>query len=361
MDFNDTILVSRTPRFAGIESDDWERWISRFESLTAGQGDAERAKRLLPLLDGAALDHAHSLYKVDSSYSRIKSGLGVRFGKSVEPLQAQAELGHASQSPGESAASFADRIERLGRAAFPQTTGPAGEGKGHEGTNAESAFVMKTLTSRFICGLRDEGLQTKLCHRNPESLSAAVAVIQELHKRQEVVQAVRAANPSAHSGTGHLPPGAAASAVPAEVGGGSQQGVRIAQLQQEIGQLRSSLEAFAVAKTDHLPEAIKCYGCGAPGHLRRDCPAVRRGQPRSGRKVPRVKCFSCGQEGHVRSYCQSAVQAATPVQPWCLFCGEAGHWMATCHSRLQQGPPVMRGHQGLTPRETLPSDRQPEN
>ena len=361
MDFNDTILVSRTPRFAGIETDDWERWISRFESLTVGLGDVERVKRLLPLLDGVALDYAHSLYQGDSSYSEIKSGLGVRFGRLIEPLQAQAELGRASQSPGESAESFADRIKRLGRAAFPHSTGPSGEGKGPEETYAERAFVMKTLTSRFICGLRDEWLQTKLCHRNPESLSAAVAVIRELHKRQEVVQAVRAANPSTHTGTEPLPLGAVASAVHAEVGGGSQQDARIAQLQQEIGQLRSSLEAFAVAKTDHLPEAVKCYGCGAPGHFRRDCPVVRRGQPRTGPRATRVKCFSCGQEGHIRSNCQSAVQAATPLQPFCLFCGEAGHWMAACHSRLQQGPPAMGGRRGLMSREALPSDKPAEN
>ena len=216
MDFNDSILASRTPPCAGIETDDWERWISGYESLTVGHGDDERVQRLLPLLDGVAHDHVHSLYKVNSSYSEIKSGLEVR--------------------PGKAAESLADRIKELGRAAFPHSTGPSGEGKGCEGTDAESAFVMKTLTSRFICGLRDEWLQTKLCHRNPESLSEAVAVIQELHKRQEVVQAVRAANPSTHTGTGHLPLGLQRQLFMQryQVGGGSQQDVRIALLQQDV-------------------------------------------------------------------------------------------------------------------------------
>lgn len=361
MDFNDTILVSRTPRFSGIATEDWEQWISRFESLTVGHGDDERVKRLLPLLDGVALDHAHSLFKVDKTYSKIKSGLDSRFGRSIEPLQAQAELGRASQLPGESATSFADRIEKLGRAAFPPTTGPLEEGKGRAAVGADSAFVMKTLTSRFICGLRDEWLQTKLCHRNPESLSAALEVIKELHKRQEVVQAVRAASSSPHAeqdGTGRL----ASAAHAAEVGGASLQDTIICQLQQEVGQLRSSLEALAVAKSSSdMPKPITCYGCGASGHFRRDCPAVRRSQPRYGPRAGNLRCFSCGEEGHIRRNCPFVVPGAAALQPMCLFCGGAGHWMATCRSRLQQGPPATRG-QGLAPGGApLPANKSSEN
>ena len=118
MDFNDTILVSRTPRFAGIETDDWEGWISRFESLTLGHNDEGRVKRLLPLLDGVALDCARSQFQTNKAYDQLKACLSTRFGRTVDPLQAQAELGRATQLPGESAASFADRIEKLGRAAF---------------------------------------------------------------------------------------------------------------------------------------------------------------------------------------------------------------------------------------------------
>ena len=177
-----------------------------------GQNDEERIRRLLLLLDGVVLDCARSQFQTDKAYKQLKACLSTRFGRTVDPLQAQAELGRAAQLPGESAANFADRIEKLGRAAFPdmvaalsktkteKVTGGT-DGKDQVTDKNDHAFFMKTLTSRFICGLSNEWLQTKLCHKRPESLADAVSMINELHKRQEVVQAVRLGN----GGAGRAP------------------------------------------------------------------------------------------------------------------------------------------------------------
>ena len=386
MDFNDTILVSRTPRFLGIETDDWEGWISRFESLTLGQNDEERIKRLLPLLDGVALDCARSQFQIDKAYDQLKACLSTRFGRTVDPLQAQAELGRAVQLPGESAANFADRIEKLGRASFPdmvaalsktktgKVTGGT-DGKDQVAEKNDYAFFMKTLTSRFICGLSDEWLQTKLCHKRPESLADAVSMINELHKRQEVVQAVRLGN----GGAGRVRPGGAPEAAAvrqaerlglrsaaalnqAEIEGGdnARRDVQIAELEREVSNLRASLEAVTVANADSdSSRRAACYKCGSPGHFRRDCPAARRSQARS--RATRMTCYSCGEEGHLRNSCPFAARAGAAPRPVCLCCGQSGHWMAECHALSGQMRHAIEGGHGVTPRQTAARTGQAEN
>lgn len=381
MDFNDTILVSRTPRFLGIETDDWEGWISRFESLTQGYKDEERIKRLLPLLDGVASDCASSHYKTDRTYEGIKAHLSARFGRAVDPLQAQAELGRVTQRPGESAANFADRIRKLGQAAFPDMAAGVSEpaagqadtkttsamsakpGKMSADSKPDNVFVMKTLTSRFICGLSDEWLQTKLCHKRPESLTDAVSMIHELHKRQEVIQAVRVGHTAAagQAGRGDLGSAAASARVQVE-GGGDHRDALIAQLEREVGDLRASLEAATVANGGSGPDSSRravCYGCGSPGHFRRDCPAVRRGQPRH--RATKVTCYSCGEEGHIRNNCPFSARAGASPRPICLLCGRSGHWMAACHALSDQWTRSIQGGQGEVPKPTTSRVAETEN
>lgn len=362
MDFNDTILVSRTPRFAGLDTDDWEGWIARFEALTSEHGDEGRLKRLLPLLDGLASDCAQSQLKLNKSYCELRKHLGERFGRSVDPLEARAALGGVRQAPGETVANFADRIEKLGRAAFPpQAAAPGSKGSG---STEPRKFLDEDLASRLICGLRDEWLQAKLCHRRPGSLSEAVSIVNELNKRQEVVQAVRAAGQSPVTQKGCAGVRSAVSAVDAEpdrVDASCSDG-RVAQLEQEIANLRYSMETLVAAASSRtgaeLSRDISCYRCGAPGHMRRDCPAARRAQPRPG--TGDVICFCCGERGHIRIDCPFKEPGRGPRRPFCLACGRSGHWMAACRSLTDHVTQSAQGGRQTAP--TKPTDnRQPEN
>ena len=110
----------------------------------------------------------------------VKAALTEHFGKKTDTLQAHAELGRAMQQPGESVESFASSVRRIGKLAYP---GVAGGDK----------TVEESITSRFICGLRDEWVQRKLYRRAPTTLKEAVKVFKELRSQQEAVQAVRGA------------------------------------------------------------------------------------------------------------------------------------------------------------------------
>ena len=60
-----------------------------------------------------------------------------------------------------------------------------------------------------ICGLHDIWTQSKICNRNPETLTEAIQLVQTLRCRQEGLQAVRAATASSMAVVSGLSQGAA--------------------------------------------------------------------------------------------------------------------------------------------------------
>ena len=152
------MLLSRARKFSGNSGDDWEKWVDRFEAQTHLYKDEDRLQCLLGLLEDDALDVFVSLSaKAKVDYSTVKAALTDHFGKKTDTLQAHAELGRAMQEPGESVESFASRVRKIGKLAYP-------------GVAEGDKTVEGSITSRFICGLRDEWVQRKLCGRAPNDL-----------------------------------------------------------------------------------------------------------------------------------------------------------------------------------------------
>ena len=167
------MLLSRARKFSGNSGDDWEKWVDRFEAQTHLYKDEDRLQCLLGLLEDDALDVFVSLSaKAKVDYSTVKAALTDHFGKKTDTLQAHAELGRAMQEPGESVESFASRVRKIGKLAYP-------------GVAEGDKTVEGSITSRFICGLRDEWVQRKLCGRAPTTLKEAVKVFKELRSQQE--------------------------------------------------------------------------------------------------------------------------------------------------------------------------------
>uniref|UniRef100_A0A8V0Y0E9 CCHC-type domain-containing protein n=1 Tax=Gallus gallus TaxID=9031 RepID=A0A8V0Y0E9_CHICK len=100
-------------------------------------------------------------------------------------------------------------------------------------------------------------------------------------------------------------------------------------------------------------QRMKCYSCGEPGHVQRDCKKPKQAH-KNACAIPtrpymlaarldagtaqRMKCYSCGEPGHVQRDCKKPKQAhknacAIPTRP-CARCRRGLHWARECH---QQG------------------------
>ena len=244
-------------------------------------------------------------------YITVKAALNDHFGKKVDTLQAHAELGRATQNPGESIESFAGRVRKLGRLAYP-------------GMTDDDKAVEGSITSRFICGLRDEWAQGKLCGRAPSTLSDAVQIVKELRSRQEAIQAVRAAQQSTVTSVAVATgPSSDREAATAAGSGGDTR-----DLDQRISNMEHTMRALVASQrnldSNSNGRAIKCYGCGVEGHIRRNCPNQQRSSGnRDARSARRDRAEADGTAGR-------PLTANGPPAPFCLCCGQHGHWMAGC-------------------------------
>ena len=335
----DTVLLSRLEIFSGEGKYELQAWLGRFELLTGKCAKDEKARFLLGLLGGKAFEYCSVLpEQVRKDYGQLKQSLLDRFGRRVNALHAYSEFTRASREPGETVQDFAERVRKLALQAYPDPT-----------------VAEANCLQQFICGLNDPSLQSKLLVKDVQSLKAAVSHSHDIQRQHEALEAMgacssgRAAAPvrSQPSDVDRLPVAPATETMSAAVVANDD---RLDQIRRQLESIQASLSQGATAPAHAVARstrAARCWKCGAPGHMRINCPQLTStSETRRPAAAGRSACYLCGDEDHWAARCPLKASGRGGLQrgpvrteprglnaerrPFCYCCGSEGHWMAQC-------------------------------
>ena len=287
-------LMSRIRKFDGNNEEGWEVLIQRFE-LLAGLGDkSEWLESLFICLDGKALDACTSMpVKLRGQYTEVKKALKERFGKDLRTIHAYSDLNHATRQTGESLEDFGDRVQGLTMRAYPEKS---------------LSDLQSAMLSQFLCGLNEPWLQAKLIEKSLSSLDEALKEVRSLRQTRDALAAIGAV-----VGTDDVEQLPSDQVLVAKaVNPTDQLEQKVCKLQEKLDEVIGVIAAIGDAKHSEVGggqrtnRERRCFGCGEPGHFKRNCPQVSLSRRQN--TVERPEAF-------------------------CLCCGKAGHWMATCRKR----------------------------
>ena len=295
------LRVASSAKFAGRSHESWEKWLAHFELRFRDVDDDERAKVLIDLLDGTALDLCTRLTQKElSDYESVKKALQNRFGEDTVTLQAYAELSQAEQKPGEDVEEFGDRILELVTKAYPGAT---------------QKQIQDSGLKQFICGLADVKLQEKLIARDDlTTMGMAVKVAKGYRTKAGTLEVMRAKR----EGDVAMTTQRATTQNPVtrhsddEITSVADMKAQLDEIQKTISLLEARVNQQGV-RTSDATTLRRCYQCGSTSHLKRNCPQV----PDANQGLRREREFG-----------ERTRQTTQPA--FCVGCGRHGHWMAEC-------------------------------
>ncbi|KAF0287265.1 hypothetical protein FJT64_014285 [Amphibalanus amphitrite] len=322
------LFLANFENFTGKDGQSWGEWYRRFRAKTIAFSEEDRLQGLVSLLQDGALDYFALLSEeVQSNLQQTVAALEVRFGAAKKAIQAHAELANIRQQPGEATRDFADRVRQVGLEAYP-------------GARAGDPAVEATVVSRFVCGLREEELQTRVLRKDPSSLTEAMRIADKFQQQQDALRAMRP------------PIGGEALAVRDQ---DAPDTARLDALERVIGELQRTLhrietmerrDAYRTGhgtgarnpqrgprKANRRGNGRRCFRCNSPDHLIRDCPARHaQANEQAGRSFPRA---------HQQAGLEWAERPRGPSE-------EAGGWTPFC-------PGCSRGGQRWAGRPPAPA------
>ena len=239
----------KTPKYTGCS--DWEAFHAQFELLAdARRWTAEdKALQLALCLEGDALSCLLLLDPVQRRcYDALVGALKRRFGTWSQPALVKNELRGRCRKPGESLRGLANDVESQVRRAY-----------GHMTAEARSELA----TDLFVGAISPPDLRMQVQLQHPKSLLEALEAAIE---RESLWSAAAGGGQEASS---HAVRSAAG--CPAK---------------EEVPAWAAEMTELLRAVTVQVPRGPRagpqvCWGCGQPGHIKRNCPAARRAQGNS--------------------------------------------------------------------------------
>ena len=160
-------------------SEDFDLWISRFESYCRAAKVADAAKcDVLAALDDDAFKAVDSLALSDAvlaDYDQLKSAIKNRFSP-MSSFELHFNLRRRRQKDGEDFDNFAEELSRLATKAYPELA---------------AKTRLEVVRDQFIEGLRDEYIQERLLQEAPEDVKAALKLAKQLRSAKAAQRSLK--------------------------------------------------------------------------------------------------------------------------------------------------------------------------
>ena len=271
----DTLRMCARPPARFAAGADFTLWITRFE-MYATEADipAEKlTKELLSLLEDEPFRTAQQLgVKESQEYLTVKSSLQQQFAPDGNELEWQYRLQSRCQRADEQLAEFAGALRVLADKAYPKWSGEQRQ---------------ELTRNQFVQGIRSATTQLQLMREMPNTLTEALTracQLETVESAQKRLHLEKHARETRAVDVAETKEGTLSQSCLTEHGPISRNTVeelarQVRRLTEEVAKLRSEdVGADSVRSIRGRRRQITCWECGAPGHVRRECP--QRGRTR---------------------------------------------------------------------------------
>lgn len=242
----------------------WESYLAQFE-ITAqlnGWSDQQKAAFLATSLTGPALNVLSNLPSDRrDDYQTLVSALESRFGTAHRTELSRVRFKNRVKQRDESLAALSDDLERLGRMAYPDA----------------SADVQNVLSrDQFVDALPNEDMRLRIKQERPKTLQRALELALELESFQlaskhRYYRTSREAKVDQRSSSNGISLGSGSTTNQDET---TRSFVKLIERMEKSMRecLGNVVAAVGVSKKPRNSSKTGCWGCGALGHIRRNCP-----------------------------------------------------------------------------------------
>ena len=222
----------------------WDSYQIQFETAAEinNWGPEEKVKYLVTSLTGSALAVLHTIPpEKRQSYPELVAALGARFNDGKTGEYAKIALQERMRKAKESLPELAADVESLVRKAYP---------------SIDERAIDTLACDHFIRALTDQEVKQQVKYRAPTTLKQALEFAVQIEAACWTV-------PKSATTRHHV------RAISAE--GGSQEPKYVDLLEQIKRLVESLTSQLGTSKTQRDRSRTRCYNCGEPGHIARNC------------------------------------------------------------------------------------------